>query len=119
MSIATASDAARLLAPLFARPRGEKLIVLHLDAGKHAIAIDDIALQHEPLRAIVRSALTHESAGLVIAHSHPSGDPSPSPEDIDATRHLAEIGARLGIRLHDHLIFAGRACRSFRQLGLL
>ena len=57
--------------------------------------------------------------GWSIAHNHPSGDPSPSRADIEATRRLAEAAAALGIRLHDHLIFAGGDCRSFRALGLL
>jgi DNA repair protein RadC len=119
MPVATARDAARLLAPLFARPRGEKLVVLHLDAARHAIALEECPPGELPLRAIVRTALEKGAAGLILAHNHPSGDPSPSPEDIDATRQLAEVGVRLGLRLHDHLIFAGRACSSFREMGLL
>ena len=119
MPVATARDAARLLAPLFARPRGEKLVVLHLDAGRHAIAVEECAPGELPLRAIVRTALEKGAAGLIVAHNHPSGDPRPSLDDIEATRRLAEIGARLGLRLHDHLIFAGRDCSSFRALGLL
>ena len=54
-----------------------------------------------------------------MAHNHPSGDPRPSRADIQATRRLAETADALDIRLHDHLIFAGTDCRSFRELGLL
>jgi DNA repair protein RadC len=124
MVVATARDAADLLAPLFADMEGEKLAVLHLDGGRRIIAVDahpatgadEILL---PMRAIFKAALNHEAAGLIVAHNHPSGDPAPSRADIAATRRLAVTAANLGIVLHDHLIFAGGEWRSFRELGLL
>jgi DNA repair protein RadC len=119
MAIATARDAERLLAPLLAEATEERLAVIHLDRQGCAIAVEELEFGGQQLRSIVRAALAGESAGLIIAHNHPSGDPRPSPEDIEATRALAEIAARLGIRLHDHLIFGGGACSSFRALGLL
>jgi DNA repair protein RadC len=71
------------------------------------------------MREIFRAALNHGAVGLIIAHNHPSGNPEPSRADIEATRTLAQTAASLGIVLHDHLIFAGDDCRSFRALGLL
>ena len=71
------------------------------------------------MREIFAAALKCDAFGLVIAHNHPSGDPRPSRADIEATRRLAETAAALGICLHDHLIFAGGECCSFRELGLL
>ena len=123
MAIFTARDAAELLAPLFADRLGETLAVVYLDAQREPIARetrdaagDSIAL---PLREIFEAALNHKAVGLIVAHNHPSGDPAPSRADIEGTRLLAETAANLGIRLHDHLIFAGADCRSFRELGLL
>jgi DNA repair protein RadC len=123
VAIVNARDAAELLAPLFAERAGETLAILYLDAAREPIARemrdapgDAIAL---PLREIFAAALGHRAAGLIVAHNHPSGDATPSRADIEATRLLAETGANLGIRLHDHLIFAGAECRSFRELGLL
>ena len=72
-----------------------------------------------PVRTIVADALRLESAGLILGHYHPSGDPEPSQADIAATRRLSEMGAELGLSLYDHLIFGGGECRSFRALGLL
>jgi DNA repair protein RadC len=123
MAIVTARDAADLLAPLFADRPGETLAALYLDAGRNEIAVDQRAAAEDaialPIRDILRAALDHNATGLILAHSHPSGDPRPSQADIEATRRLAETAASLGIVLHDHLIFAGGDCRSFRELGLL
>lgn len=124
MHVATATDAARLFKPLFAGVVGEKLAVLHLDGGKGVLALDapttGLHLSVDfPIRAIIARAFDLDAKGLIVAHNHPSGDPSPSRADIQVTRRLAETADTLGIRLHDHLIFAGSECRSFRQLGLL
>jgi len=123
MAIVTARDAADLLAPLFADRPGEALAVLYLDSGRGVIAVDQRTVAGDaialPIRDILHAALNHDASGLILAHSHPSGDPRPSEADIEATLRLAETAATLGILLHDHLIFAGAECRSFRELGLL
>ena len=51
-------------------------------------------------------ALLTNAAGIILAHNHPSGDPSPSAEDLAFTRRMAEAGDLIGIRLVDHLILA-------------
>jgi DNA repair protein RadC len=125
MIVATARQAVALLKDRFEGLGAERLVVLHLDAGRHLIALDEglgaggndsIAL---PVRTIIAAALRRDTSGLILAHNHPSGDPSPSVADVAATRRLAETAANVGIRLHDHLIFAADDCRSFRALGLL
>jgi DNA repair protein RadC len=58
-------------------------------------------------RAILKEGLLHGACGLVVFHTHPSGDPSPSAEDLAFTRRLAEAGELVGIRLVDHLILGG------------
>ena len=119
----TARDAARLFAPHFDQCGGrERLLVAHLSLDRALIHLTEeqggasVAI---PVRAIIADAIRLDSAGLVLAHCHPSGDPEPSAADIAATRKLGEMGAELGLSLHDHLIFAGGQCRSFRALGLL
>ena len=57
-------------------------------------------------RAILKEALLRDAAGFVLFHTHPSGDPSPSVEDLAFTRRLADSGELLGIHLVDHLIIA-------------
>ena len=124
MVVGTAREAADLLEPLFAEARSEKLAILLLDAEQRMIGLEELPLGSEqavllPIREIIDSALRSGAAGLILAHNHPSGDPEPSAADVEATRRLSETAAPLGIRLHDHLIFAGGGCRSFRELRLL
>jgi DNA repair protein RadC len=87
----------------------ETLRVLFLDNSRRLIA--DESLQHGTLsqlsifpRTIFRRALEHNAAGLILVHNHPSGDPSPSEEDITATRRLDQIGRSLDIEIVDHII---------------
>jgi DNA repair protein RadC len=68
--------------------------------------------------ALLKTGLLHGAAGLVVFHTHPSGDPSPSAEDLAFTRRLAEAGRTVGIRLVDHLILgSGERWISLRQRG--
>ena len=123
MQIDTARDAANLLAPLFDGREAEAIGIAHLDAGRKVLAVaafdGDADSAAMPFRAIVEEALRLGSAALVLAHNHPGGTPGPSGEDLAVTRRLAQVVEPLGIRLHDHLIFAGGGCLSLRGLGLL
>ncbi|MBU7580536.1 MAG: DNA repair protein [Porphyrobacter sp.] len=71
------------------------------------------------MRALLGEALRHNAAGIILAHSHPSGACRPSGCDIAATRRLAEIAAALEIRLIDHLIFTTDEVYSMRAGGML
>ena len=121
--IDTARDAADLIAPRLEHCLNERLIVLHLDGERRLIRTTevegcelDVAL---PIRLIVAAALDCDARGLILAHNHPSGDPEPSEADRQETRRLAEVTAPLGIAVHDHLVFGGGDCRSFRAMGLV
>ncbi|MFL6859079.1 MAG: JAB domain-containing protein [Allosphingosinicella sp.] len=124
MRVATAEDAARLLAPWFDSADVERVAVVHLDSGGRPIAItleavgtvEDVDL---PVRAIVASALKAGAATVVVAHNHPSGDPRPSEADVAHSRRLAEALAAMDVGLADHLVFAGTQVVSFRALGLI
>ncbi len=60
-------------------------------------------------RAILKAGLLADAAGMVIFHTHPSGDPTPSLEDLMFTRRLADAGDLVGVKLLDHLIVGGRS----------
>jgi DNA repair protein RadC len=124
MSALTPRAAADRFAEIFAGAKVEKLAVAHLDKGGAIIALREregslVGEIDLPIREMLVEALKLGSAGLILAHNHPSGDPSPSRNDIHATRMLAAAGRALEIPLLDHLIFAGDKCASFREMGLL
>ncbi len=110
--------------PIFARERAETLRIAHLD-GEHSmigLRLYESDLCHAvefPLRTIIRDAIELDSVGLILAHNHPSGDAAPSRQDLLATRALISLMRPLGMRIHDHLIFARSEVRSFRAMGLL
>ena len=58
-------------------------------------------------RAIIKEALLRSASAILLFHSHPSGDPSPSSEDLSFTRRLAEAGELLGTKLVDHIVLGG------------
>ncbi len=70
-------------------------------------------------REIVKRALELGASGLVLVHNHPSGDPSPSRDDITMTKAIVEAGRHLGLSVHDHVVIGRTGHASFRQLGLL
>ncbi|ATY32743.1 JAB domain-containing protein [Sphingomonas psychrotolerans] len=72
-----------------------------------------------PIRDVAADALAFGAAAVVMAHNHPSGDPTPSVADREATRLLARALETLEMRLLDHLIVASGGITSFRRLGLL
>ncbi|MGI6553442.1 MAG: RadC family protein [Bacillota bacterium] len=68
-------------------------------------------------REIFKEAIKRSAAALILVHNHPSGDPSPSPEDLDVTRRLQEAGRLLGIEILDHVIIGDRKFYSLKQQG--
>ncbi len=102
----------------------EQLWVAHVDDRARCIHLS----RHDgggsavglPVRTIIADAARLGSAGVVLAHNHPSGDATPSEADGRATRSLARAGEAMDLAVVDHLIFAaGGECRSFRRMGLL
>jgi len=104
-------------------PARESLWVAHVDADSRCVHLSchegDETGAEFPLRAIIADAAEHRSAGIVLAHNHPSGDPRPSDSDCRATRRLGSAAEALDCTLLDHLVFAGSECTSFRRIGLL
>ncbi len=70
-------------------------------------------------REIVKRALELGASGLILVHNHPSGDPSPSRDDLQMTRQIVEAGKPLGLSVHDHVVIGRTGHASFRALGLL
>ena len=102
----------------------ERVRVLHLNSRNILIrdelvaegSIDQAAVY---VREIIRRAIDLGSAAIILVHNHPSGDPSPSRQDITLTRELAQAGKPLGITFHDHIVIGQTGHASMRALGLL
>lgn len=117
----------RLIAYLtaaMAREPVEQFRVLYLDTRNRLLADEAQSrgtVNHTPVypREVVRRALELQATAMLLVHNHPSGDPSPSPDDIDMTREVADAATALKIVLHDHIIVGNGTHFSFRQQGLL
>ncbi|MCA1749274.1 MAG: DNA repair protein RadC [Parasphingopyxis sp.] len=102
----------------------ERVRCLYLDAKNMLIrdelvsegSIDQAAIY---VREIIRRAIDLHASALLLVHNHPSGDPSPSRQDIALTRELADAGKPLDIALHDHIIIAADRHNSLRSMGLM
>ncbi len=70
-------------------------------------------------REVFREAVRENAAGVVVAHNHPSGDPEPSPEDIQVTKKLVEVGTMLDIPLLDHVIIGNESFVSLYERGVI
>ena len=101
----------------------EQLWVAHIDEEANCLHLSrhdgDESGASFPLRQIIADAIAHGSAGIVLAHNHPSGDPRPSDSDCRATRRLATAADALDCTVLDHLVFGGAECTSLRRLGYL
>lgn len=102
----------------------EEFHVIFLDKQNRILA-DEImgrgTVDHTPVytREVMKRALTLNATALIIAHNHPSGDPSPSKADIEMTMKLRDQARGFNIVLHDHLIVARGEVLSFKAKGLL
>jgi len=70
-------------------------------------------------REIFKSAIKHSAAVIILVHNHPSGDPTPSNQDMEVTKRLSEVGSIIGIEVLDHLIVGDGIYVSFKEKGLL
>ena len=117
----------RLLAYLGAalsRERVEQFRVLYLDTRNRLLADEAQSrgtVNHTPVypREVVKRALELHATALILVHNHPSGDPTPSADDVAITAEIKQAAAALSVRLHDHVIVGNGRWLSFRSEGLL
>jgi len=107
-----------------AREQVEQFRLLFLDSKNRLLADEAQArgtVNHTPVypREVVRRALELAATAIILVHNHPSGDPTPSRDDLEMTREIGRAAATLGILLHDHIIVGNGRWLSFRQEGLL
>lgn len=100
----------------------EHFVMIMLDTkctviGCHTVSIGDLSSSIVHPREVYKTAIALGAASIIVAHNHPSGDTSPSPEDVAVTKRLAEVGDLIGIELLDHLII-GDGHVSMKEKGL-
>jgi DNA repair protein RadC len=102
----------------------ERFLALLLD-GRHRMLRQEVVSQGTLTASLVhprevfRAALRESAAALILVHNHPSGDPTPSPEDREVTARLVRAGEILGVRVLDHVVVAERGYCSLREQGAL
>lgn len=70
-------------------------------------------------RDVFRQAVREGASAVILCHNHPSGDPAPSPQDIELTKRLCDAGDLLGVRVHDHVIFGDGRYVSLEERKLM
>ena len=102
----------------------EQFRVLFLDRKNKLIADEVLGqgtVDKAPVypREVIKRALELNSTALILAHNHPSGDPTPSQSDISMTNAIIDAAGALGVTVHDHIIIGRHDVASFRTMGLL
>jgi DNA repair protein RadC len=107
-----------------ARRPNEHFRVLFLDR-KNKLIKDEVqqtgTVNHAPVypREVMKRALELGASAIIMVHNHPSGDPSPSAADVAMTHEVRDVGQKLGVTLHDHLIIGREGHASLKALGLI
>jgi DNA repair protein RadC len=123
-SFKRSSDVANHYLPLMRDLRKEVFKVLLLNRANRLIK--EVTISEGTLEAsivhprdVFCEALLEPAAGVILIHNHPSGNPSPSEEDLRITKQLVEAGRLLGIKVYDHIILGGETYQSLADEGLI
>ena len=124
LQVSSPDEAYEVIRPLMEGLDREIAVLVSLDTKHRVLAIDTVTMgtvDHTFLapREIFRSALYRGASAIFLAHNHPSGDPTPSTEDRQVTRRLAQVGTTLGIDLLDHIVVGDTSFTSLARLGVL
>ena len=101
----------------------EQLRTVLLDSRNRVISIPTVyigSLNHTAVRVgeVFREAIRANAAAMIVVHNHPSGDPTPSPDDVQITRMIVEAGKLLHIDVLDHMIIGRQRWISLKERGL-
>lgn len=112
--------AAALLVPRMQKMDRECCLMATLDSRHRLLSIEVVSIgsvDHTFMapREVYRLALLRNAVAIVLAHNHPSGDPTPSPDDKSVTRRLSDAGELVGITLLDHLVVGHKAWTSMAR----
>ncbi|MDF1531508.1 MAG: DNA repair protein RadC, partial [ANME-2 cluster archaeon] len=122
--ISSPEAAYRFLYPKLREQKKESFIALHLDTKnkllrEETVSVGSLNANIVHPREVFKTAIQESAAAIIVAHNHPSGDPSPSQNDIDITRKLVETGRVIGIELYDHIIIGDGRFLSLKEQNLI
>jgi DNA repair protein RadC len=117
-------DVYNLLGPTLRDEKREHFIALLLDTKNgvlrsKTISVGDLSSSIVHPREVFTEAIRHSAASIIVCHNHPSGDPTPSPEDIAVTKRLIDAGELLGIEVLDHIVLGDNRWASLKEKGLI
>ena len=117
-------DVARYASPLLRFEQKEHFLVMLLDVRNRVLAMPTISIGSLTAsvahpREIFREAIRYSAANMILIHNHPSGDPTPSREDIRLTKQMMKAGEIMGIPVLDHIIIAGDGFLSLKEADCL
>ncbi len=124
LSASSADEVAGLFMETLRYEKKEHFKSVMVNSRGDVISIDDVSVGElsstvvHP-REVFRQAVRRSAAGLIFVHNHPSGDPTPSEEDVLTTKRLIAGGEVLGIRVLDHIVIGDGAYASLRGMGLI
>jgi DNA repair protein RadC len=116
------ADVARLLMPMLRDADREHFVAVLLSTKNHildvvTVSIGTLSASIVHPREVWKPAIQASAAAVIVAHNHPTGVPTPSPEDVELTRRLARCGELIGIRLLDHVIVGDGTYESLKEGG--
>jgi DNA repair protein RadC len=116
-------DAANLLMLEMSGLEQESLRTILLDTKNHVLTsptvyVGNVNSSIIRVSEIFREAVRENATAIIVAHNHPSGDPTPSPEDVQVTRSIVEAGILLGIEVLDHIVIGHQRFVSLKERGL-
>ncbi|GMX66494.1 MULTISPECIES: RadC family protein [Paenibacillus] len=124
VTIRSPQDVAALLMEDLRYLQKEHFVCLFLNTKNHVIGQETLSMGSlnasivHP-REVFRAAIKRSSASIVCAHNHPSGDPTPSPEDVEITKRLVQAGEIVGIDVLDHIVIGDKRYVSLKELGFM
>jgi DNA repair protein RadC len=122
--ISRPQDIVRAVSPMLLHSAHEEVVLVVANRASRAIKVERLAQgwtdhAHLPTRDALSSALRNGGAAIALAHTHPSGDVRPSPEDVAVTRSIKRAAQLVGLEVIDHVIIANGRWRSLRDMDVL
>ncbi|MCE5258886.1 MAG: DNA repair protein RadC [Chloroflexi bacterium] len=124
LQVTSPEDAAKFFQARLSGEQQETLYVMHVDTKHRSfrsipVYIGNVSAVIVRPAEVFREAIKDNATAIIVAHNHPSGDPSPSPEDINFTKEIKHLGQQLGIELLDHIVVGHNTYYSMKQHGII